>query len=149
MLFILFNLKIICYTIFYLYFIEGDFLRNSSLLNSFKNAFNGIIVPIRDERNIKIHITIMILVIIAGIVLKISIIEWIICILLFSLVISAEIINTAIENAVNYTAKNSENPIDDNAKIAKDSAAGGVLVLAIGSAIIGLVIFVPKILALI
>ena len=64
MLFILFNLKIICYTIFYLYFIEGDFLRNSSLLNSFKNAFNGIIVPIRDERNIKIHISIMILVII-------------------------------------------------------------------------------------
>ena len=89
----------------------------------------------------KIHITIMILVIIFGIMLKINTIEWIICILLFGLVISMELINTAIENTVNLITKEK----NQQAKIAKDVAAGAVLVSAIASAIIGLIIFIPKI----
>lgn len=112
------------------------------LLKSFKYAFDGIYTGIKEEQNMKIHITIMILVIIFGIMLKISKMEWIICIILFGLVISMELINTAIENTVDLITKEK----NEQAKIAKDVAAGAVLVSAIASAIIGLIIFVPKIL---
>lgn len=112
------------------------------LLKSFKYAFDGIYTGIKEEQNMKIHITIMILVIIFGIMLKISKSEWIICIILFGLVISMELINTAIENTVDLITKEK----NEQAKIAKDVAAGAVLVSAIASAIIGLIIFVPKIL---
>ena len=112
------------------------------LLKSFKYAFDGIYTGIKEEQNMKIHITIMILVIIFGIMLKISKMEWIICIILFGLVISMELINTAIENTVDLVTKEK----NEQAKIAKDVAAGAVLVSAIASAIIGLIIFVPKIL---
>ena len=114
------------------------------LLKSFKYAFEGILTGIKEEQNMKIHITIMTFVIIFGITLKISKIEWIICIILFGLVISMELINTAIENAVDLITKEK----NEQAKIAKDVAAGAVLVSAIASAIIGLIIFVPKIIAI-
>ena len=114
----------------------------NKLKNSFKYAIEGIITGIKNETNMKIHITIMIFVIIFGIVLKISKIEWIICIVLFGLVISSELMNTAIENTVDLITME-KNP---KAKIAKDVAAGAVLVNAVTSAIIGLLIFLPKIL---
>ena len=114
--------------------------KTKKILNSFKYAFQGIITSFKTERNMKIHV-IMLLVIIAGILLKISNIEWFICIILFTLVISAELFNTAIETVVDMitTEKN------EKAKIAKDVSAGAVLILAIGSAIVGLMIFIPKI----
>ena len=70
--------------------------------------------------------------------------EWIVCICLFVLVIGGELFNTAIESAVDLAMPK----INDNAKKSKDIAAGGVLVLVIGSAIIGLIIFIPKIINL-
>lgn len=70
--------------------------------------------------------------------------EWIVCICLFVLVIGGELFNTVIEIAVDLAMPK----INDNAKKSKDIAAGGVLVLAIGSAIIGLIIFIPKIINL-
>lgn len=113
-------------------------------LRSFKYALEGIFRGIKEEQNMKIHIAIMILVIIFGILLKISKVEWIICIALFGLVISMELINTAIENAVDLITKEK----NEQAKIAKDVAAGAVLVSAIASAIIGLIIFVPKVISI-
>ncbi len=110
-------------------------------IKSFKYAIEGIITAINKERNMKIHISIMILVIIMGIVLKISKIEWIICTILFGLVISLELVNTAIENTIDLITQEK----DPKAKIAKDTAAGAVLVSAISAAIIGLIIFIPKI----
>ena len=109
-----------------------------SMKNSFKYAIEGLYTGIKEERNLKIHIVIMIFVII----LKISKIEWIICIILFGLVISAELMNTAIENVVDLVTMEK----NQKAKIAKDVAAGAVLVTAISSAIIGFIIFLPKIL---
>ncbi len=80
-------------------------------------------------------------VIIFGILLKISLIEWMICIILFGLVISLEYVNTAIESAVDVaTTKYSK-----KAEIAKDTAASAVLVVSIVSVIVGLMIFIPKI----
>lgn len=113
-------------------------------LRSFKYALEGIFTGLKEEQNMKIHIAIMILVIIFGILLKISKIEWIICIALFGLVISMELINTAIENTVDLITKEK----NEQAKIAKDVAAGAVLVSAIASAIIGLIIFVPKVISI-
>lgn len=70
--------------------------------------------------------------------------EWIVCICLFVLVIGGELFNTAIEIAVDLAMPK----INDDAKKSKDIAAGGVLVLVIGSAIIGLIIFISKIINL-
>lgn len=116
-------------------------MKNKKIINSFKYAVEGIITSFKSERNMKIHVVIMLLVILAGVIFKISKIEWIICILLFGIVISGELFNTAIETIVDMitTEKN------EKAKIAKDVSAGAVLVLAIGAAIIGLIIFIPKI----
>lgn len=116
-------------------------VKTKKLINSFKYAFEGFLISFKAERNMKIHIIIMFLVIIMGIWLKISSIEWIICIILFAGVISGELFNTSIENVVDLVMpyKNKK------AKIAKDVSAAGVLVLAIGAAIIGLIIFIPKI----
>ena len=111
------------------------------LIESFKYAIEGIYTGIKEEKNMKIHIFIMILVIIFGIILKIDKIEWIICIVLFGFVISIELVNTAIENTVDLVTLEKMH----KAKIAKDVAAGAVLIATITSAIIGLIIFVPKI----
>ena len=87
----------------------------------------------------------MLLVIIAGIVLKITQAEWIVCIILFGFVITIELINTAIETTVDIAMPN----INERAKLAKDISAGAVLISAIISVIVGLIIFIPKILIVI
>jgi len=119
-----------------------NIIRKSPLYKSFGYAFQGIWACIRKERNIKIHLGMMTLVIIAGAILRISITEWCICMVLFALVISLEIVNTAIEACVDLVSEE-RRPL---AKLAKDAAAGAVLVSAIFAAIIGLIIFVPKVL---
>lgn len=116
-------------------------VKTKKLANSFKYAFAGILTSFVKERNMKIHFFIMLLVIIAGMILKLSQIEWFICIIWFSLVIMGELFNTAIETTVNI-AMPYRNP---KAKAAKDISAGAVLILAIGSAITGLMIFIPKV----
>ncbi len=113
-------------------------------LNSFKYAFTGIFSAFKSERNMKIHIIIMCFVILFGFMLKISITEWFICILCFALVISGEMFNTAIEEVVDLITEEENH----KAKLAKDIAAGAVLVLAIASLFIGIIIFFPKILVL-
>lgn len=115
--------------------------KSKKLINSFKYAIEGIWKSFKTERNMKIHIFVMILVIIAGVILKINKYEWIACILCFAIVISGELFNTAIETVVDMVMPYK----NDKAKIAKDIAAGAVLTLAIGAAIVGVIIFVPKI----
>ncbi len=119
-------------------------MKNKKLINSFKYAFKGIGSAFLTERNMKIHVTMMILVIICGIIFKISVLEWFICIACFGIVIGGEMFNTAIEQVVNIAMPEK----DPRAKLAKDVSAGGVLVLALAAATIGLIIFVPKALEL-
>lgn len=114
------------------------------LRKSFGYAFKGIDDVIEHEPNMKIHVMAAILVVIMAFILKVSIIEWIILVLLIGAVLAAETINTTIENLVDMYTKE----YDEKAKIVKDTAAGTVLILAITSAIIGLIIFVPKIIYL-
>ena len=115
--------------------------KHKKLINSFKYAFAGLISSLKTEQNMRIHILAVILVIIAGFVLKISLIEWCICITLCGMVIFAELMNTAIETTVDIAMPE----INEKAKLAKDISAAAVLILAISSAIVGCIIFVPKI----
>ena len=114
------------------------------LRKSFGYAFKGIDDVFKHEPNMKIHVVVAILVVIMAFILKVSIIEWIILVLLIGAVLAAETINTTIENLVDMYTKE----YDEKAKIVKDTAAGTVLILAITSAIIGLIIFIPKIIYL-
>lgn len=128
-------------------------MKSSNILSSFKYAITGI----KDsyiERNLKIQVVAMILVIIVGFIVQLNSIEWTTCIILFALVIGGELFNTAIENTIDFIEKNRNgNPetldVDENARKAKDISAGAVLILSIAAAIIGLIIFVPKTILLI
>jgi len=111
------------------------------LINSFKYAIEGFISSFKTERNMKIHILAMALVIILGLYMKLSIIEWCFIILAIVLVIGAELFNTAIETIVDMVSPE-KNP---KAKLAKDISAAAVLAFAIGAGIVGLIIFIPKI----
>lgn len=111
-----------------------------NLKSSFKHAIEGLINTVNVEKNLKIHIIIVICVIILGLMVGLSPFEWIICIILFGLVISAEMFNTALEKTLDYITEDHDKRI----KFIKDASAGAVLVLAVTSAVIGLIIFIPK-----
>ena len=122
-------------------------MKSKGLFDSFKHAFEGISAACgrKAERNMRIHMACAFLVLIFGILLKIKPYEWLICILWMTLVITGELINTAIEIAIDL-AMPDYHPL---AKKAKDVAAGAVLVLAIGAAISGAIIFIPKMVAIV
>lgn len=115
-------------------------LDNKRLINSFKYAFEGISQTYKGEQNLKIHTFIAILVLVFGFFLKINYIEWLVCLVLIGLVLMAEFFNTAIEYVVDLASPK----VHPLAKAAKDTASAGVLMMAIISAIIGGVIFIPK-----
>ena len=117
-------------------------MKNKKLINSFKYAFKGLGSAVKSERNMKIHFTMMMLVIIAGIFFNIAIWEWITCFILIGLVIGMECVNTAIEIIVDMVSPK----YNEAAGRAKDIAAGGVLACAIGAAVAGVFIFLPKVL---
>ena len=116
--------------------------KKGPLTRSFGYAFEGIWTGIRKERNMKIHCLAVIAVTAAGTFVGLSAAEWCICLLLFALVISLELVNTAVEAVVDLVTEEKK-PL---AKIAKDTAAGAVLFAAIISAIAGCIIFVPHLL---
>ena len=113
------------------------------LINSFKYAFEGIISTIIREQNMTIHFFATIFVVILGLFLNLSTLEWILISLICGLVLATELINTSIEAVVDLVSPK-EHPL---AKVAKDTAAGAVLVFALVSLIIGFMIFVPKIIS--
>ena len=110
-------------------------------IRSFGYAGNGIRVVFSTEPNMKIHFVVAILVVVFGFVFSISITEWIMCLLCIGLVFGMEMMNTAIENVVDLASPK----LHPLAGKAKDIAAGGVLICAIISVIIGLLIFAPKV----
>ena len=112
-----------------------------SLAGSFRYAFAGLFHAIKHNRNLKIHLLSALAVIAFSIYFHVSLYEKAILGITILLVISSEMINTAIEEMVNLITN--EHKVE--AKIAKDVAAGMVLVTAIGSIIIGAFIFLPYI----
>jgi diacylglycerol kinase (ATP) len=110
-------------------------------LSSFKFAFKGIAYMLRTQKNAQIHFFIAAMVIALGIIYKIEIGEWCFIILAIGLVMMAEMVNTSIEFLVDLVSPEYQN----KAGKAKDIAAGAVLIAAIAAAVIGLIIFIPKI----
>ncbi|MGI5848662.1 MAG: diacylglycerol kinase family protein [Christensenellales bacterium] len=114
-------------------------------LRSFKFAIRGIISAVLYGKNLRIMLVFFSVVIAASIFFDLSGLEWAVILVCSAGVISTEMINTAIETVINMITSEYK-PL---AKIAKDIAAGAVLVFSIVSAAVGLIIFVPRILQLI
>nr|WP_223280549.1 diacylglycerol kinase [Virgibacillus halodenitrificans] len=107
----------------------------------FTFAWNGLKEVTRTERNFRIHLFITALVLTIGFLVELNWLEWCIVIFAIGFVLVTEVTNSAIEKMIDYL-----NPaIHPSAKIIKDMAAGAVLIAAIIAALIGLIIFLPKI----
>lgn len=117
----------------------------SNLIKSFINAVSGIKYFFRNERNGKLQLIIAFLVFIIGLILSVSMIEWLIIILFTAIVISMEMLNSALEKICDKISPE----LDPQIKIIKDMAAGAVLWCSIISSAAGMIIFVPKIIELI
>jgi diacylglycerol kinase (ATP) len=120
----------------------GSPARAHNRLASFGYAFAGIGYLLRTQRNAQIHCAIALIAALLGILLRIGLAEWLAVTIMITIVIAAEGVNTAIEAAVDL-ASPQRHPL---AKIAKDVAAGTVLITAIGAVAVGLLIFLPPLL---
>jgi diacylglycerol kinase len=114
------------------------------LFRSFGFAWKGIKSVITTEINMRIHLTVAILVVAAGFLFRISHFEWIAVILCIGMVFSAEMLNTSIETLVDKVSPHK----DPLAGKTKDIAAGAVFITAIISVIVGILVFLPKIISL-
>lgn len=111
-------------------------------LKSFIYAFEGVIFFIKFEAQATMHLIAIVAVLGAGYWFKISSMEWIAVVFAIGIVISAEMLNTAIEKLTDMVSPQ----INEQAKIVKDLAAGAVLIASLTAFIIGLIVFLPKIL---
>ena len=112
---------------------------------SFKYSINGVKYVFTTQRNIIIQLIFGILAVILGFLFKISLFEWLILSITIFLVLFAEFMNTAIETTVDLITEE----YNEKAKIIKDVAAGAVLITALNSIIVGLIIFLERIIKLI
>lgn len=115
-------------------------MKMRKLLESFNYAIDGVLETVRTQRNMKIHLFATLCILLACFFFDISKSEFLILAITITLVITAELINTAIEAAVDMST-NFYHPL---AKIAKNAAAGGVLVTAINALIVGYIVFWDK-----
>ena len=115
---------------------------NKDFFKSFKFATSGIFYTLSTQRNLKIQTIFAIIAIVLGLLLKISLVEWGMLVFAIMFVLFAEMINTAIESTVDLFTEE----FNEKAKIAKDVAAGAVLIASLNSIIIGALIFLEKIL---
>ena len=115
-------------------------MKTKSLIESFNIAVHGIIQALKEERNMKIHIAMAILVLVSSLFFDFTRMELLMLFFAISLVIMAEMFNTAIERVVDLVT-DKYHPL---AKAAKDIAAGGVLIAAINSVIVGYLLFFEK-----
>lgn len=111
----------------------------TTLANTFVFAWKGIILCL-NERNFCIELAVAVAAVLLGVLLQVSFLEWLIIILCIGVVLGAEAMNTAIEAIVDLASPEYHNL----AALAKDCAAGGVLICSIASFIIGCLIFIPK-----
>lgn len=111
-------------------------------LRSFRFAFNGIRLLITREHNAWIHCFIAVCAIAVGCAVSLSPAEWIVVVFAIGMVLAAEAVNSSIEALADVVSPGYNEAI----KRTKDLAAGAVLILAVSAAIVGLIIFIPKLL---
>lgn len=119
--------------------------KNHHLIQAMGHAWDGIIDVVTQERNMRYHLLAAVTVIILGFLLNVDRLEWLWLLLAILVVFSAEFLNTVIEAVTDFLG---EHHYDVNIKKAKDVAAGGVLITAIFAVLVGLIIFLPKLLKL-
>ncbi|MFY4774887.1 diacylglycerol kinase family protein [Metabacillus sp. RGM 3146] len=110
-------------------------------VHSFRHAADGIRLTFKKERNFQIHCLLSVLTIAAGFYFDLTKMEWMVVLLLIGGMLSLELMNTAIERTVDLVTSEYK-PL---AKAAKDTAAGAVFLFAILAFILGIMIFIPKI----
>lgn len=113
-------------------------------MQSFVDAGRGFVTVLRTEWNFRIHAVVALLVTVAGFFFGISEGEWLSVVLSAGLVFMAEVFNTALE----YLADAVHPEVDRGVGMAKDAAAGGVLIAAVAAAVVGAIVFLPKVWAL-
>jgi diacylglycerol kinase len=114
-------------------------------LQSIKYTFAGLIAATKSERNMKFHLFFTLLVLIAGWLLCISTVEWMLVSICVGMVISLEVVNTAIERMVDIVSTERRPELGQ----IKDIAGAAVFIGATVAAIVGVLIFLPKIIDLI
>lgn len=117
----------------------------ATFISGFGYAFRGLWYVFRTQRNMRVHLVIAALAILIGIVLHISAIEFALIFVTITIVLTAEMFNTVFELCIDL-ASPEYHPL---AKIAKDIAAGAVLLSAIFAVVVGLFVFVPHVWVLI
>lgn len=116
----------------------------SSFSESVGHAMDGIQYTANHERNFRIEILFAVMVSIMSFLLRVSVMEWCILVFVIGMVLALEMVNTAVERCVDLVTKDYK----ELAKIAKDVAAGAVFIMSMFSVIIGILIFLPKIIIL-
>jgi diacylglycerol kinase len=118
-------------------------MKNQNWWQSFKNAINGLVFAFKTQRNFKVHLVISFLVLIFSLWLSISLENFLFLLLAIFLGLTVEMANTAFEKTLDAV----NGSYDPKIKIAKDVAAGMMLLMAVGLALIGLLILLPPFLA--
>ena len=113
-------------------------------LRSFKYSFEGLRYAYINEQSLLIHVTVGLLIVILGICLQISQMQWLFVLMCIGIIMATELINTSIEATIDLISPE----YNQLAKIAKDTASAAVFVFSMVAAVGGLIIFVPKILNL-
>jgi diacylglycerol kinase len=116
----------------------------SKRLNSFRFAFQGLFDLFKSQPNARIHLITMTLVVPTGFYVHLSNLEWSLVVMCIALVLSMEAVNTALEYLTDLVSPD-HHPL---AGKAKDVAAAAVLIAAIGAAVVGAILFIPKLSAL-
>ena len=111
--------------------------RRASLIDSFNFAFEGIIHVLRTQRNMRIHFAAAVFVLVAGLITDVSKSELTALLLAIAFVLITEMINTAIEGAIDVATTR----FDPMAKLAKDIAAGAVLIATVNAVAVGYLVF--------
>jgi diacylglycerol kinase (ATP) len=111
--------------------------RSPSLFQSFNNAAEGVVHALRTQRNLWIHFTVAAAVLVAAVAFRVSKIELMVLLLAITFVLVAELVNTAIEATVDVSSTS----FDPMAKLAKDIAAGAVLVAALNAVAVAYLVF--------
>ncbi|XUB36167.1 diacylglycerol kinase [Enterococcus sp. DIV0876] len=120
--------------------------KNKQFIASFEFAATGVKTVFQEERNMRKHVLLGVIAIVAGFIFRLNQMEWLWLLLAVFLVWIVEIINTVFENVVDMVTDCHFHPIG---KKIKDMAAGAVLMTAIFSLVVAAILFIPKIFTLV
>lgn len=113
----------------------------NTLLQSFNHAFQGLVYAVRHQRNMRIHLAVGVLVLVASILLNLSKLEFVAVLMAVTFVLAAELINSAVEKVVDIMTDH----FDPRARAAKDLAAGMVLIAAVNALAVAYLVLVDHV----